>query len=404
MKINDIYSFNNFSNEEFNNYLRIRLKVKGNYLFTSNISAKNFFDYRKIIFCKKPKETYLLKFSSFNNSEVEKFYAIKILINGSLKKKFLVIFKILLDCFRILPKKNFFRKKFYKVFDDNIVFKNLYCDFRSNEIYSNNQINQYAKLQKIKIHSLVFSWDNLFAGDVVDYADRYYVQSSYFKNLLNKRHNISLDRIKKIESFQFRYLKKKSPTRKKNYFIYAFSHSSKEKEYFKEELGNLKLISEILLKENSNIQIIARLYPYDYKIKTSLLKKMRNVKFQKYGKLLKISKNQSFMFENKFNQKNLFIKNCLGCINVFTTFGIEASIANKPTIFFANKNCRNKSDYYNSIYFKLKFMPHYQIIKHKINFIDNAIVLRENIRDIIYTDNQKKFNFQSKLLKKIFLH
>jgi hypothetical protein len=290
------------------------------------------------------------------------------------------------------------------VFDDNIVFKNLYCDFRSNQIYSNNQINQYAKLKKIKIHSLVFSWDNLFAGDVVDYADRYYVQSSYFKNLLNKRHNISLDRIKKIESFQFRYLKKKLPTRKKNYFIYAFSHSSKEKEYFKEELDNLKLISEILLKENSNIQIIARLYPYDNKKNAFLSKKMENVKFQKYGKLIKISKSQSFMFENKFNQKNLLIKNCLGCINIFTTFGIEASIVGKPTIFFANKNPRNASNYYNSVFFKLRFMPHYQIIKHKINFIDNAISLKENIRDIIHSDNQKKFKFQSKALKKIFLY
>ena len=404
MKVNDIYSFNNFSNEEFNNYLRNRLKIEGNYLFTSNQSAKNFFDYRKIIFCKKPKETYLLNISSFNNSEVEKFYAMKILNNGSLKKKFLVIFKILLDFFRILPKKNFFRKKFFKLFDDNIVFENLFCDFRSNEIYSNNQINQYAKLKKIKIHSLVFSWDNLFAGDVVDYADNYYVQSSYFKSLLNTRHNISLDKIKKIESFQFRYLKKKLPVKKKNYFIYAFSHSSKEKEYFKEELDNLKLISKILLKENSNIQIIARLYPYDYQKRVFLSKKIKNVKFQNYGKLIKISKSQSFMFENKLNQKNLFIKNCLGCINIFTTFGIETSIADKPTIFFANKNFKNASNYYNSVYFKLKFMPHYQIIKHKINFVDNAMLLEENIRDIIYSNNQQKFKLQSKVLKKIFLN
>ena len=90
-------------------------------------------------------------------------------------------------------------------------------------------------------------------------------------------------------------------------------------------------------------------------------------------------------------------------INVFTTFGIEAAILNKPTIFYSlNKNQNFKSNI-NSINFKLKFMPHFQIIKNKIVRPRNNTELFNLLNSILRGKYEKKFYLQSKSLKKVFL-
>ena len=76
---------------------------------------------------------------------------------------------------------------------------------------------------------------------------------------------------------------------------------------------------------------------------------------------------------------------------------------NKPTIFYSLKKERNILQYLNCIDFKLKFMPHFKIIKNKIITPKNNKELSKILENIIKKETSKKFYNQTKELKKIFL-
>jgi hypothetical protein len=403
-KIKIVYSFNNFSNKSFNDFLKKKLKNNNNFLYTNNKIALKFFDKNKVIIAKNNESIFFEKFATFKKNPVEKFYLLKSFLKESWIKKLLIVIKFILDYADLLPEKNFFRNKNFnlpiKIKDLDI----LYCDFRSNSIYANNDVNTYAQYHKKKIYCFVFSWDNYFATDVVKNANLYFVHSNYFKKILVNLHKIKKNKIRIHFPFLFLYFKNKVKRNKiiNKYLIYAFSHSPLDKDYFSEEIAILKFISSILYKFDKKILIIARLYPYDYNIKNNIFKKLKNVKVHKYGKIYKINKNKNFIYDNDLKKKYTFIKNSICCINVFTTFGIESVLLDKPTIFVAIKNDKNFLQYLTSIHFKLKFMPHHKIVKNKIIFIDNYDDLKKNLTILLTKFCKSRFYQQNQNLKKIF--
>ena len=52
-QIKIIYSFNNFTNKSFNDFLKKKLKRNNSFLYTSNKIALKFFDKKKSNYCKK---------------------------------------------------------------------------------------------------------------------------------------------------------------------------------------------------------------------------------------------------------------------------------------------------------------------------------------------------------------
>ena len=353
---------------------------------------------------KKYEKSFFENFSNFNDSEVEKFYLIILFLKSNLFKKFFILIKLFLGYLNLLPSKDNLRRKTFNINKDLENFDKIYCDFRLNEIYSNHEINNYAIKNKKKIICLIFSWDNLFAGDIVNYAHKYYVGSEFFRKTLSYQHKINKNKIKIGKNFPFEYLKlKKNKKIYSNYIIYAFSHSSLEQNYFEEEVEILNKISQYVLNINKKIKIIARLYPYDQNKKNYQFKNLKNVRIQNYGKKIKTSKNNNFVYENNLLDKKNFINNSICVINVFTTYGIESVLLNKPTIFYSLKKERNILQYLNSIDFKLKFMPHFKIIKNKIVNPKNNKDLSKILESIIKKETSKKFYNQTRKLKKIFL-
>ena len=403
-QIKIIYSFNNFTNKSFNDFLKKKLKRNNSFLYTSNKIALKFFDKKKVIIAKNNESTKFEKFTTFKKNPVTKLYVLKSFLKGSLLKKLLIATKFILDFINILPEKNFFRNKNLIVPKKIIDLDILYCDFRLNSIYTNIDINTYAQFHKKKIYCFVFSWDNYFATDVVTYADLYFVHSNYFKKILNGLHRIKKNKIRIYFPFLFYYFKNKvSKNKVKNkYLIYAFSHSPSEKDYFSEEMDVLKFISSYLYKIDKKISIIARLYPYDHNVQNNIFNKLKNVKVHKYGKIFKINKNKNFIYDNNLKQKYSLIKNSICCINVFTTFGIESVLLDKPTIFVAIKNDKNFLQYLSTIYFKLNFMPHFKIVKNKILFIDNYDQLQKNLLILLTKFDKLRFLRKNENLKKIF--
>jgi hypothetical protein len=403
-QIKIVYSFNNFSNKSFNDYLKKKLKKKNSFLYTSNKIALKFFDKKKIIIAKNNESKTFEKFTTFKKNPVAKLYVFKSFLKGSLIQKLLITIKFTLDFINLLPEKNFFRNKIATVPKEIIDLDILYCDFRHSSIYTNNDVNSYARYKNKKIYCFIFSWDNYFATDVVKYADLYFVHSNYFKKILFNLHKIKKNKIRIYFPFLFHYFKNKviKNNIKKKYLIYAFSHSSLEKDYFSEEVEVLKFISRYLYKIDKKILIIARFYPHDYNIKNNIFDKLKNVNVHKYGKIFKIKKNKNFIYDNNLKQKYLLIKNSICCINVFTTFGIESVLLGKPTIFVAIKNDKNILQYLHTIYFKLKFMPHFKIVKNKILFIDNYDDLQKNLLILLTKFDKFRFLRQNENLKKIF--
>lgn len=399
-----IFSFNNFANKSFNNYIYFQLKKKNHYLYTKNPSAKKFFPKNKIVMAKEYSNSIFEKFSSIRGSDVEKFYLILSLMKSSLIKKLLIIMKLFLAYLNLLPSKENLRRKNFNINKVLENFDEIYCDFRLNEIYTNHEINNYAIKYKKKINCFIFSWDNLFAGDVMNYANEYYVSSKYFKKTLSNRHKIDIKKIKIGKNFQLDYFKLKRQKKiYSNYIIYAFSHNSTDKDYFKEEIEILKTISQNILRINNKIKIIARPYPYDFNINYSHIKNLKNVIIQNYGKRIKIDKNKSFIYDNNLSLKKSLIKNCICVINVFTTFGIESALLDKPAIFYSHKIKRNFFQYLNCIDFKLKFMPHFKIVKEDLVVPKEKKELFFLLKNLINKKIDNKFYSQSKKLKKIFL-
>ena len=399
-----IFSFNNFANKSFNIFIKNELKNKNAYLYTKNPVAKKFFPKHKIVMAKRYEKSFFENFSNFNNSEVEKFYLIRSFLKSNLFKKFFILIKLFLGYLDLLPSKDNLRKKTFNINKDLENFDEIYCDFRLNEIYSNHEINNYAIKNKKKIICLIFSWDNLFAGDIVNYAHKYYVGSEFFRKTLSYQHKINKNKIKIGKNFPLEYLKlKKNKKIYSNYIIYAFSHSSLEQNYFEEEIEILNKISQYILNINKEIKIIARLYPYDQNKNNLQFKNLKNVRIQNYGKKIKTRKNNNFVYEYNLLDKKNFINNSICVINVFTTYGIESVLLNKPTIFYSLKKERNILQYLNCIDFKLKFMPHFKIIKNKIITPKNNKELSKILENIIKKETSKKFYNQTKELKKIFL-
>ena len=119
------------------------------------------------------------------------------------------MFKLIFGYLNLLPTKDRLRKQNYFVKKNLRDLDILYCDFRLNEIYTNHELNHFAKKNNKKIICFIFSWDNLFAGDINKYADLYYVSSNYFKSILTDKHKIQKYKIKTGSNFQLKYFKLK---------------------------------------------------------------------------------------------------------------------------------------------------------------------------------------------------
>lgn len=204
------FSFNDFFNPDFNNFiedLNINNKL---ILYTSQITAKKIFSNKvKIKFLKKKKLFFynLFKFiSKTKSSPLQNYYYIEKIINENFLLKFFYILKYIFYKFDLLIDINFLRKHFIREISSKEVFDYLITDFRSNEVYSNHEVINYAKKKNIKIIVIIFSWDNLFSEDVNLCGDYYFVGSDAMRKILHHKHKVPFSKIYKNISFQFLYL------------------------------------------------------------------------------------------------------------------------------------------------------------------------------------------------------
>ena len=211
-------SFNDFSNNQFNKFIIELNKNNEVTLFTSERVAKKIFkDNLKIIFLHKDKNylyNFLKKFSKTKNSSLQNYYFIEKIICSNLLLKIIYLIKFIFNKLGILVDINYLRKILIKKEIFRKKFDFLITDFRSNDIYSNHEAINNAKRLKIPVVAVLFSWDNLYSEDVNTDADIFFVGSIKLREILFKRHKISLDKIFTFKSFQFSYLPKK--LKKKN--------------------------------------------------------------------------------------------------------------------------------------------------------------------------------------------
>jgi hypothetical protein len=203
------FSFNDFYNNDFNNFI-INLNKKNELvLYTSQSVAKKIFGNRidiKILNKNYIWYNFFKVFSKSRQSSLLNFFILEKIITEKFLLKFFYIFKYILFKIGLLADVNLLRKFFIKTNLKYISYDYIITDFRFNEIYTNHEIINYAKKNKIKIIVILFSWDNLFSEDVNLYGDFYFVGSIQMRKILHQRHKVPYSKIFKHSSFQFLYL------------------------------------------------------------------------------------------------------------------------------------------------------------------------------------------------------
>ena len=248
----------------------------------------------KVIFQKKTKiekfvEKVSILLSTPNFSSKEKFYNDLELFNTKsilrkiylYFKKFLFIKKNYLKSFNLF---NFFLpiffKERYKFLND---FDILIYDFRFYQSYNNlkSLIIVANKIRKIKKICFVYSWDNIFTGNIITKADYYLVWSEYIKENLKKIHHIEEKKLVTIKPVQFFYLRKQIEPPEFILYPCTFSGDDNEQDSLVyHDVFMIKTLSKILNKLDSKIRLLVRPYPlskYDKSINT--FKDLTNVKF-----------------------------------------------------------------------------------------------------------------------------
>jgi hypothetical protein len=409
-------SFNDFCNPYFNNYIK-ELSVNNKLiLYTSQISAKNFFGNKiKIKILNKKSFFYnlLMIFSKSRNSSLQTYHYIEKIINQKFLFKFFYIIKYILYKFHLLIDINFLRDNFIKpICNKEESYDYVITDFRLNEIYSNHEVLNYAKINKIKIIAILFSWDNLFSADVNISADYYFVGSTQLKKILHNRFNIPYSKIYKYNPFQFEYLyqKKKFKTNKAiNYILYSCSVEESSK-IIDEEFEIINHVAKFLINNQFNIKIYVRPYPFFIK-KINFKKKIKysNIKIIEYGKnIIRMNfnnQNRYMRFEKNYKNKFRLLKNAILHLNILSTIGIESSLINKPSLFInikKNINFLELPNYFRSNFFKTKYIDHFKIFSKQKLFITSYKELDAILKQFFLNNrnNIKKNTF----IKNFFLN
>lgn len=347
-------------------------------------------------------------------SEKEKFY-----LSNSYKKKKLfrlpIILKLILSYLNFLPSKDYLYKRKYKNSNQyHKILKNydyVICDARLSNLYNKNKrlIYEAIKHKNIKFFSWFYSWDNIYFNSVIKSADYVLIWSKSFKNIISKIHKYKNKQIISTGPLQFDYLKKANlikATNKNKQILFACTYGKDRNKtgdnfYIDEKLFLIKL-SNLMLKLNSKVKIIVRLYPSADINDFIDLKKLKNIEISDYGKIVNRRKKYSekIRFEKKFNNKIKQIKNSTIIMGYGSTFNIEAAYLNKLVFhidFSYNdifdqkfKMFRDKMEYLNFLKFKSK------------NIISNEKHLEKILKDIFVKQNEKNYNLYGKKLKNIF--
>ena len=408
-------SFNDFSNNQFNKFLKELNKKNEITLFTSEKIAKKIFKNNfKIFFLDSDKNylyNFLKKFSKTKKSSLQDYYFIEKIIFSNLLKKFFYLTKFILNKLGILIDINYLRRILIKKKIFKKKFDFLITDFRSNDIYSNHQVINNAKKLKIPIVVILFSWDNLYSQDVNLDADIFFVGSIKLRELLSERHKISLDKIFTFKSFQFSYLDKKVKKEKTDDYILYSCCVEQESEIAKEEIKIINYIADFLLKHNYKTKLYVRPYPF-LKNKNNLNLKFNypNIFVKEYGKKIirrKINNINEFMrYEMSSDSKLKILKNAICNINFLSTIGLESVLLKKNTIFLNIKkkvNNANVIEFFKSNYFKSRFLDHYRIFEKNKFFVTDMKKLERKLFKVL-DQRGKKYNIrQYKFIKNFFL-
>ena len=413
-----ICSFNDFSNIGFIDFLNNLSKKNNLILLTKNNKANFFLNNKKIkIIQINEKKTYLSKillYLSINKiSSLEKFYHIEnALFQKGLFKKFNSVIKFIMFFLRIGLNKNFIRSKIYTNNNFKIDCDLILTDFRFNELYTNHNIIYTAKKLNIPTYSIIFSWDNIFSGDVNLISDKYFISTNKLKLILSSRHKINKSKIHLIEPFQLNYLSKKNKkinfTNKEKYLLFLCCSEENSRASI-EEFKIINFIGDFLKKKKSNIILKVRPYPF-YTNKKNIINKIKhkNILIEEYGqKVIRRVHQDNIEFvryEKNYKAKTELIKNSLAVINFFTTIGIESILLKKYTIFLnLKKQDQSILGYLKSNYFKVKFLDHYSFLNNRKTYITSKNILINNLEMITKKKNsitysKKDYNY----FKKIF--
>lgn len=411
-------SFNDFVNNDFNNFI-INLNKKNNLiLYTSQNSAKKIFKNKiKIKILKKKNIAYdfFKLFSKTKKSSLQNFYFFEKILNEKIPYKFFYIFKYIFFNLGLLIDINLLRFYFIKTTLENKKYDYIITDFRFNEIYTNHEIINYARKNKISIIVILYSWDNLFSEDVNLYGDYYFVGSKEMKKILHIRHKIPFSKIFIHISFQFQYLfQKKNKIIKsniqKNFILYSCC-VEESNPIINEEFAIINHIAKFLIINNINLKIYVRPYPFFNKV-VNLKRKIKhpNIFILNYGKVLirrKVNNQTMYMrFEKDYKKKLKLLRSAFLHVNFLSTIGIESCLLNKPTLFlnFEKKfNLFCLFRFLRSNFFKIKFLDHYKIFAKNKIFINNYNELDKVLLDMFFR-NKKNFCKKNKyFIKNFFL-
>jgi hypothetical protein len=410
-------SFNDFTNSEFNNFIKKTNINNQLTLFTSQKTAKKILKEKiKIIYLKEKKSffyNFLKIFTKTKNSSLQNFYFFDKIINENIFLKFLYLIKFILTRFGILLDLNLIRNFFYNCKSISENFDYILTDFRYNEVYTNHSVLNFAKKKKIPIIVILFSWDNLFSEDVNYFGDYYFVGSIKMAEILNQRHKIPLSKIFTFTSFQFLYLFKKIKTKikikkKQKYILYSLS-TEENSRASDEEFNVINHIGKLLIKNKLNYKVYVRPYPFFEKkinFKNKIL--FPNIFIKDYGAIhvrRKINNNISYMrFEQNLKKKLQLLTGAALHVNFLSTIGIESVLLKKNTLFLNIEKTifsNGLINFLKSYYFKSKFLDHWRIFEKENLFVKNYHELDDKI---IYLLKNCKFTMsKNKFFKNFFL-
>lgn len=353
-------------------------------------------------------------FSNYKTSNKENFYIeYQIRNSQNILKKIYFILKKLINKFNLSFDKS---DIYFKFFQNSKKYKHylkkydlVISDFRLNNLYNPDLrlIYEAAHLENIKLISWVYSWDNIYHASVMRHADYIFVWTNYFKKLMNLKHKYKNKKIIKTGCIQFDYLKKKKSYKNK-IILFACSYGTDQNNtgdnFIKDEIEFLKTLSQYVWKINDKYNILVRPYPsaleYEYKDIT----KLKNIRLNKYGKLIQRRKDDSekIRFDLNLDRKLDQIINSDMVISFGSTFNIEAAILDKIVLHIDYTNV-SEPKYTSYNYFKNQ-MEYLKVLKGKDfpNIIKNKKQLEKVIHDIVIKKDIKKYLKYNYYLKKIF--
>ena len=393
-KIEKKYDVHIISSKKNNNLLYKNTKVLNyNYTFTDKIIDK---------IC--------ILFSNVHKSKKQKIYfQFQIEQEKNIFLKLLLNLKLVLSHFKFLPDMDILYKQLYKFYSVEKKFFDRYelfiYDFRLFEEHNNCKRYIYSAInhKNTKTVSWVYSWDNIFTFSTIKSSDFFIVWCDYIKKITQKIHKISHHKIYLNYPMQFEYLRDKPRNYKNDYLLFACSYNGNEnnlKDYVVDDLNMIKLIIKIIKKNNLNIKVLVRPYPYvKYKKLIALIKKNQKIIKFDFNSYNFYKKNSSLKIHLK--QKKKQILNSIAVLSFGSTFNIESSILNKPTFHLDFSDVKRKNDLYQYSNFS-KNLDEFEYLKsYKCkNIIKNSKQLKNILIDLSKNKTKSYLGYGSYLSKK----